>query len=149
MLAERAHVNSARLVRTGVGGADAAVLVTDPPPGTPLGRALDRPGHRRPCSPPVWSQIDCLHQAGISHGNLDALRILVAADGSVALDDFSSADASGEQYWFDRDDAAFLVLSAQIVGDERAIAAAVDGAREGPGRRGDPGRAARCAARRR
>ena len=35
MLAERADVDAARLVRTGVGGADAAVLVTTPPPGTP------------------------------------------------------------------------------------------------------------------
>ena len=37
MLAERADVCAARLVRTGVGGADAAVLVTAPPTGTPIG----------------------------------------------------------------------------------------------------------------
>ena len=37
MLAERADVPAARFVRTGVGGADAAaVLVTTPPPGTPI-----------------------------------------------------------------------------------------------------------------
>src|SRR4029079_189246 len=37
MLAERAVVPAARLVKTGVGGADAAVLVTMPPRGTPIG----------------------------------------------------------------------------------------------------------------
>jgi uncharacterized membrane protein YbhN (UPF0104 family)/membrane-associated phospholipid phosphatase len=126
MLAERGHVQSARLVRTGVGGADAAVLVTDPPAGTPLG-SLATEAITDDVLAAVWAQLACLHRAGISHGNLDGLRILVADDGSIALDDFTSADASGEQYWFDRDDAAFIVLSAQLVGDERAIAAAVKG----------------------
>ncbi len=124
MLAQRADVHAARMLRTGVGGADAAVLVTDPPLGTAL---AELPPERvtDDVLAAVWTQIDRLHQAGISHGNLDGLRILVADDGSVALDDFSAASASGERYWFDRDDAAVLVLSAQIVGDERAVAAAV------------------------
>ena len=47
-------------------------------------------------------------------------------DGEIAFDDFSSADASSERYWRNRDDAALLVLTAQLVGDERAIAAMVD-----------------------
>jgi uncharacterized membrane protein YbhN (UPF0104 family)/membrane-associated phospholipid phosphatase len=124
MLAERADVHSARLVRTGVGGADAAVLVTGPPRGTPL---AELPAERVTDAvlAAAWAQLDCLHHAGISHGNLDGLRILVDDSGSVALGDFSAADATGEQYWFDRDDAALLVLSAQIVGDERAVAVAV------------------------
>jgi uncharacterized membrane protein YbhN (UPF0104 family)/membrane-associated phospholipid phosphatase len=124
MLAERADVHSARLVRTGVGGADAAVLVTAPPQGTPIA-AIAPEQVTDAVLANAWAELDRMHQAGISHGNLDPLRVLVADDGSVALDDFSAADASGEQYWFDRDDAALLVLSAQIVGDERAIAAAV------------------------
>jgi uncharacterized membrane protein YbhN (UPF0104 family)/membrane-associated phospholipid phosphatase len=124
MLAERADVHSARLVRTGIGGADAALLVTAPPPGTPIG-ALPAEQVTDDLLAATWAQLDRLHRAGISHGNLDPLRVLVADDGAVALDDFSAADASGEQYWFDRDDAALLVLSAQIVGDERAIAAGV------------------------
>jgi uncharacterized membrane protein YbhN (UPF0104 family) len=74
----------------------------------------------------AWARLDALHHAGIAHGNLDRLRLLLADDDTIAFDDFSAADASGEQYWFDRDDAALLVLTAQIVGDERAIAAMVD-----------------------
>ena len=48
------------------------------------------------------------------------------SDGEVAFDDFSAAVATGEQYWCDRDDAALLALTAQLVGDERAIAAMVE-----------------------
>ena len=124
MLAERAEVRAARLVATGVGGADAAVLVTTPPAGKPIG-ALPTDEVSDAVLADAWQQLDRLHHAGIAHGNLDMLRVVVD-DGSVAFDDFSSADATGEQYWYDRDDAALLVMSAQLVGDERAIAAAVD-----------------------
>jgi uncharacterized membrane protein YbhN (UPF0104 family)/membrane-associated phospholipid phosphatase len=124
MLAERAEVSAARLVRTGVGGADAAVLVTTPPAGSPIG-ALPTDEVSDAVLADAWQQLDRLHHAGIAHGNLDALRVVVD-EGAVAFDDFSGAQASGEQYWYDRDDAALLVMTAQLVGDERAIAAAVD-----------------------
>jgi uncharacterized membrane protein YbhN (UPF0104 family)/membrane-associated phospholipid phosphatase len=124
MLAERADVPAARLVRTGVGGADAAVLVTTPPCGTPIGslpteRVTDDVLHQ------AWKQLDALHHAGLAHGTVDGLRVLVDDDGTVAFDDFSAADASGEDYWRNRDDASLLVLTAQLVGDERAIEAMV------------------------
>jgi uncharacterized membrane protein YbhN (UPF0104 family)/membrane-associated phospholipid phosphatase len=124
MLAERAEVRAARLVGTGVGGADAAVLVTTPPAGTPIG-ALPTEQVSDALLADAWKQLDRLHQAGIAHGNIDSLRV-VANHGEVAFDDFSAADATGEQYWYDRDDAALLVMTSQVVGDERAIAAAVD-----------------------
>jgi uncharacterized membrane protein YbhN (UPF0104 family)/membrane-associated phospholipid phosphatase len=124
MLAERANVPAARLVRTGVGGADAALLVSAPPCGTPIGsvpveRITDDVLHA------AWTQLDALHRGGIAHGTVDGLRVLVDDDGSIAFDDFSAADASGEDYWRNRDDAALLVLTAQLVGDDRAIAAMV------------------------
>jgi uncharacterized membrane protein YbhN (UPF0104 family)/membrane-associated phospholipid phosphatase len=123
MLAERAVVPAARLVRTGVGGADAAVLVTMPPRGTPIGslpveRVTDTVLHD------AWKQLDALHHAGVAHGTIDGLRVVVD-DGSVAFDDFSASDASGEDYWRNRDDASLLVLTAQVVGHDRAIAAMV------------------------
>ena len=105
MLAERADVRAARLVATGVGGADAAVLVTTPPAGTPIG-ALPTDEVSDAVLADAWQQLDRLHHAGIAHGNIDTLRVVVDDDGSVAFDDFSSADATGEQYWYDRDDAA-------------------------------------------
>ncbi len=124
MLAERGDVRAARLVRTGVGGADAAVLVTTPPQGTAIG-TIEPEQLTDAVLAAAWSQLDALHRAGIAHGNLDGLRVLVTADGSIAFDDFSTADATGDDYWYNRDDAALLVLTAQLVGDDRAIAAAV------------------------
>ena len=48
VLAERANIPAARLVRTGVGGSDsAAVLVSAPPRGTPIASLASRAGHRR------------------------------------------------------------------------------------------------------
>ena len=125
LLAERAGVCSAGLVKTGVGGADAALLVTSPPSGSPLAD-LEPDAVTDEILAGIWHQVDQLHHAGISHGNLDPLRIVVGDGASIALDDFSASDASGEQYWLDRDDAAVLVMSARLVGNERAIQAAVD-----------------------
>ncbi len=124
MLAERALVPAARLVRTAVGGADAAVLVTMPPGGTPIG-ALPVERVTDTVLREAWKQLDALHHAGIAHGNIDGLRVVVGDDGAVAFDDFSSSDASDEQYWVHRDDAALLVLTAQLVGNERAVPAMV------------------------
>jgi uncharacterized membrane protein YbhN (UPF0104 family)/membrane-associated phospholipid phosphatase len=124
MLAERAKVRAARLVGTGVGGADAAVLLTTPPAGTPIS-ALPVDRLTDAVLADAWEQLDRLHRAGIAHGNIDALRMVIDDD-RAAFDDFSAADATGEQYWRNRDDAALLVMTAQLVGDERAIAAAVD-----------------------
>jgi uncharacterized membrane protein YbhN (UPF0104 family) len=124
MLAERANVPAARLVRTGVGGSDAAVLVTMPPRGTTIG-SLPAARITDDVLRQAWKQLDALHHAGIAHGTIDGLRVLVDDDGTVAFDDFSAADASGEEYWRNRDDAALLVLTADIVGQERAIAAMV------------------------
>lgn len=124
MLAERAIVPAARLVRTGVGGADAAVLITMPPRGTPLA-SLPPERITDAVLRDAWKQVDALHRAGIAHGNLDGLRVVVDDDGTVAFDDFSASDVSGEEYWRNRDDASLLVLTAALAGDDRAIAAMV------------------------
>ncbi len=122
-LAEQAGVHAPHVVRTGIGGPDAAVLVTTPVDGTRLGDLADDEVTDAVLDA-VWAQVDALHAAGISHGELDPLRIVVA-DGQAALDDFSEADATTAQFWLDQDVAAVLVATAQRVGNERAIAAAV------------------------
>ena len=124
MLADRAGVHAARVEKTGIGEAGAAMLVTTPPAGGPLG-AIAPDAITDDTLAAVWSEIEQLHAAGISHGNLDASRILVDDQTNIALDDFTSADASGEAYWYKRDVAAVLVDTAQLVGNDRAIAAAV------------------------
>ena len=59
-----------------------------------------------------------------------ARAVVVSTDGQVGLNDFSAADATDESFWQRRDDAAVLVGTALIVGNERAVAAAVK-ARDG------------------
>src|SRR5262249_20799537 len=113
-----------RAVRTGIGGASAAVLVTEEPTGRPLSE-VETDQVTDGVLDAVWREVTTLHIAGLSHGNLDGSRITVDTDGQVALDDFSSADATGQQFWQRRDDAAVLVLTAAIVGNDRAVAAAV------------------------
>ncbi len=101
LLADRAGVHAPRVVKTGVGGPDAAVLVTTRQAGRPLAELADDEITDDVLAS-VWHEVDQLHRAGISHGELDPLRIRVD-DGVAALDDFSAADATGEQFWLDRD----------------------------------------------
>jgi uncharacterized membrane protein YbhN (UPF0104 family) len=124
MLAEREGANVPRLVKTGVAGPDAALLVTASPTGTPFGElTADQVSDHVLAA--VWDQITKLHDAGIAHGNLDPAHVLVAPDGTVTLDDLSASDTTAMPYWRDRDVAAVLVATALQVGNERAIAAAV------------------------
>jgi uncharacterized membrane protein YbhN (UPF0104 family)/membrane-associated phospholipid phosphatase/tRNA A-37 threonylcarbamoyl transferase component Bud32 len=122
MIAERAKVPAPALVQTGTAGAEAAMLVTTRPEGTPL----DEITHAKITDAVLagaWRQVHSLHEAGISHGNLDAHHVVL--DGNkVSLDDFSAADASADPYWQNRDNAALLVATSTLVGPERAVKAA-------------------------
>ena len=69
-VADRAGVHAPKVVKTGVGGPDAAVLVTTPQPGTPLGE-LATEQITDDVLASLWNQVDHLHQAGISHNELD------------------------------------------------------------------------------
>jgi uncharacterized membrane protein YbhN (UPF0104 family)/membrane-associated phospholipid phosphatase len=132
MLGARAGVRVPTVVRTGVGGRDSAILVTGEVPGAPLADLPDEQVTDALLAD-LWDQVERLHAAGVSHGQLDARRIVADAE-AVALTDFSSADAMAQHRGFDRDLAAVLVGSALRVGDERATAAAV--AAVGPERLG-------------
>jgi uncharacterized membrane protein YbhN (UPF0104 family) len=124
MLAERAGLCTPKLVKTGVGGSNAAVLVTEPPHGTRLS-AVDSDLTDEQLGA-IWRTVDGLHAVGISHGNLDPDRILVGSDGVAAVDELSAADATGNPFWINRDDAAVIVETALRVGNERAVKAAID-----------------------
>ena len=124
VLTERARVSATRFVRSGVGDAESALLVTTPPTGTSL---ADLPTERvtDDVIAALWSGVHELHAAGISHGNLDSLRTLVCSNGTIAFDDFSAAAVTNDRYWLDRDNAAVVVLTALRVGNDRAVAAAL------------------------
>jgi uncharacterized membrane protein YbhN (UPF0104 family) len=122
MLADRAKVPAPRLVKTGATGPEAAMLVTTVPDGEPLDALAPAAVTDRVLTT-TWREVHRLHEAGISHGNLDAHHVVVA-DGKVAFDDFSVADANADDYWINRDSAGLLAATALLVGNERAVAAA-------------------------
>ena len=123
LLAERAGVRVPHLVCTGVAGPDAALLVTDVPPGRPLAELGDDVDGRLLTA--AWETLETLHRAGIAHGDLTAGTMLVQDDGGIAFADLADAHVGAISYWRDRDVASLLVVTAGMVGNDRAIAAAV------------------------
>jgi glycosyltransferase 2 family protein len=122
LLAEQAGVRAPRLRKTGVAGPDAALLITDQMAGTALGDLGE--GVTDSVLASAWEQLGKLHAAGVAHGALDATR-LVVDDGQVAFFDPGASYIGTQAYWLQRDVATLLVVSAQLVGDDRAIAAAL------------------------
>ncbi len=124
MLAERGGVAAPHSIRTGMAGPDAALLLTTEPTGVPVDSV---PADRITDTVlgAIWEQTERLHRLGVSHGNLDGNHIRLGDEGSVTLNDFSGADASAERRWLDRDIAAIVVVTALLVGDDRAVAAAI------------------------
>jgi glycosyltransferase 2 family protein len=72
----------------------------------------------------VWSALLSVHGAGLSHGTIDARHIWFSAERQVQIAGFSAAalNPSGEQRRADL--ASLFVVSALLVGNDRAIAAA-------------------------
>ena len=126
MRAERAGISAPRVERTGVGGADMALLVTTPAVGRPLAE-LTEAELTDDLLAATWRAVGALHDAGIAHGDLDPFHVLVAPDGSVAFDDFASASVDGDDFYTKRDSASVIVQNALTVGNDRATAAALAG----------------------
>ena len=97
----------------------------------------------------VWKQLGKLHEAGISHGSIDAIHFWFDSAGDLQLMGFADAviNPTGDQ--MQQDVAAMLVMTTMGVGADRAIAAARR-AKGDHGRRGDapaaPDRSAQRAA---
>jgi glycosyltransferase 2 family protein len=75
----------------------------------------------------LWKEVATLHAAGISHGRLNASRVILA-EGPPMLVGFSAATLGAPQSAIDIDVAELLVSCTILVGPERALRAAVDGA---------------------
>lgn len=122
LLASRAGVSTPALVKTGVAGADAALLVSEPPVGKPLA-ALGADVSDELLGG-VWREVAALHDAGVSHGSLDGDHVYVSDDGGAQLTELLRATID-DRYGQNRDVAQLLVATAGQVGPSRAIAAAV------------------------
>ena len=97
MRAERAGIAAPRVERTGVGGADMALLVTTPAVGRPLAEFTDDE-FTDDLAGAAWHAVGALHLAGLAHGDLDPAHVLVA-DGTIAFDDFASAAVDGDDFY--------------------------------------------------
>jgi tRNA A-37 threonylcarbamoyl transferase component Bud32 len=75
----------------------------------------------------LWKEVARLHAAGISHGRLNASHVILA-NGRPMLVGFSAATLGAPQSAIDIDVAELLVSCAILVGPERALRSAVDGA---------------------
>ncbi len=125
LLAERAEVRVPAVVVAGVAGPGTALLVIRPVDGTRLADA-DPVTVTDAVLADLWSQVRRLHDARVAHGALNARHVVLAPDG-VAIVDFEHAAGSATGSQRARDVAELLVSTADLVGDERAIAAARQG----------------------
>jgi uncharacterized membrane protein YbhN (UPF0104 family) len=124
LLAERAGVPVSEVVIAGLAGSDdTALLVLREPQGVALTavapeRITDR------VLDDVWSNIARLHDMRVAHGGLRAANVLLLADGSTAVVDFALASSGAPPERSLLDAVEFLVTSAALVGEARALAAA-------------------------
>ena len=137
LLADRAGLRVPHLVRTGVAGPDAALLVTDIPAGRPLAELGDD-ARRRACSPPRGLPSTRSTAPASRTASSPPATLLVQDDGGIAFADLGDAHVGAITYWRDRDVASLLVDTAALVGNDRAIAAGGHDARPGTRRRRDP-----------
>jgi uncharacterized membrane protein YbhN (UPF0104 family)/membrane-associated phospholipid phosphatase len=123
MLAAKAGAHVPIVLKTGLAGPDAALLVTDVPAGRPMGELGEALTDSVLAA--VWAQLHTLHAAGITHGDLEPNGILVDDAGNVSFVDLGTAAVTVDDYWRNRDVAALLTATALIVGNDRAVPAAV------------------------
>ena len=124
LLAERAGVPVLPVVTSGQGAQGEALLVTyaaarafaDLPP-----ESVDDPWLRE-----AWEAVGMLHEAGIAHRGITGERLVERADGSPALADFSQARLAASTHDLMIDRVHMLVTVALAVGNERAVASAID-----------------------
>jgi glycosyltransferase 2 family protein len=126
LMAAQAGVRVPEVVTAALGPDGDALLVTRQPDVDPLENAP--PEHvqahllRR-----LWEQVARLHAAGISHGRLNLTNVVVVDDAPLLLN-LSAATLGAPRSALDIDVAELLVACTVLVGPDRALRAAIDGA---------------------
>jgi uncharacterized membrane protein YbhN (UPF0104 family) len=124
-LAERAGLTVSDVVIAGVGGSrELAVLVLREPEGRLL---ADLPADEVTDAvlDSAWGNLGELTAARIAHGSLRTENVVVRPDGTTAFVDFAYASATAPPDRCALDAVALLVTTAELVGTERALGAAV------------------------
>ena len=122
LLADQNGVSVPDLATVGMTSLDDAMLVTDLFDHTLADVSLDDIDDD--VLDALWTEVDKLHRAGISHGSIDAVHFWFDSTGELELMGFADAaiQPTGDQ--MHQDIAAMLVMSTMGVGADRAIAAA-------------------------
>jgi uncharacterized membrane protein YbhN (UPF0104 family) len=123
LLAERAGAAVTALVAAGRSGKGDAVIVTAAPRVTL--RALPVDDVTDDLLDQTWRALAAVHAAGMAHGRIDARHVVVRPDGTAALADFADAVLQASQADIRTDRTRLLVTTAILVGQERALAAAL------------------------
>ena len=121
LLADRAGVRVPHLVTAGSAGRGDALVVVRPD-GVPASTYDGEIGDDAIAA--LWSELERLNDAGISHRQLDLNRIVMRPDGSLGFGDLSSASVTESEADALHDRAQLLGLSVLMVGEERATAIA-------------------------
>jgi undecaprenyl-diphosphatase len=127
LLAERAGVPVPDVVVAGKAGPGAALLVTRPPAAVAPLASVDPTVVTDHVLADLWGHVRQLHTAHVAHGRLNAHHVMLGPAG-VALVDFEHA--SGTTTTAPRratDVAELLASTSQIVGNDRAVRAALAG----------------------
>jgi undecaprenyl-diphosphatase len=116
MSAAQAGTPTATVIGAGIApDGKAAALITSPPPGRPLA-GLQADGVTPTVLDALFSGLARLRSTRISHGNLSGDVVIVADDGTVALEDFRLASTSADPDRLDRD-VANAMVSATLATD--------------------------------
>ena len=125
MCASNAGARSGEVVSIGYGGpSNDALLVTTPPPGTPLG-TIDGSHVDDAALDAVFAALVRLRSARIAHGAISARTIVIDDNDTVGLWDYRLASSVAPDERLASDLANALVALALVVGDDRSAAAAV------------------------
>jgi uncharacterized membrane protein YbhN (UPF0104 family) len=125
LLAQRAGVTVPAVVVAGTAGPGAALLVSRPLGGRPL-CDLDPAALTDGVLDDLWHQLGALHAAHVAHGALTARRV-VLTDRGVAFTGFDEATGRASALERSADVAEVLFSTSELVGADRAIAAARGG----------------------
>jgi uncharacterized membrane protein YbhN (UPF0104 family) len=126
LLAERADVPVLPVVAAGSVANDALLVVEIH--GEPLSGFTDASDQM---IDELWRGIGRMHRAGIAHRTLDAQRLFVRPDGTMAIGDFGRATGLASDADVQADRAQLLVTTALALGTDRAVAVAAGALEDG------------------
>jgi undecaprenyl-diphosphatase len=126
LLAQRAGVPAAEVIVAGKAGPGAALLVMRPPADAVPLADIDPAAVTDEVLSDLWTCVRQLHDAHVVHGQLNCHHVALGPNG-VALLDFDRASGTAVASRRAADVAELLASTSQIVGNERAVKAALAG----------------------